>query len=97
VEGVTASIFHVIFDLIWPGWNYNPLNIFLLGVLQVFTWYIILKFWEKKEYKGSFEWMMVKLVKVLAQKDSNKLSSINVEAKAHEIQTKVEEIKADPK
>lgn len=47
--------------------------VFLFAMLCLFAWYLILKYWEKIGYKGSFEWLTSKLLLVLTRKDSGKI------------------------
>jgi len=56
-EAFLATIFHVILNLIIPGWNTEPLVVLIFGVFNLAVWWIILHFWQKKDFKGSVEWM----------------------------------------
>ncbi len=56
-EAFLATIFHVILNLIIPGWNTEPLVVLIFGIFNLALWWIILHFWQKKDFKGSVEWM----------------------------------------
>jgi hypothetical protein len=56
-EAFLATIFHVILNLIIPGWNAEPFVVLLFGIFNLAVWWIILHFWQKKDFKGSIEWM----------------------------------------
>ena len=56
-EAFLATIFHVILNLIIPGWNTEPLVVLIFGIFNLAVWWIILHFWQKKDFKGSVEWM----------------------------------------
>jgi len=56
-EAFLATIFHVILNLIIPGWNTEPFVVLLFGIFNLAVWWIILHFWQKKDFKGSIEWM----------------------------------------
>jgi uncharacterized membrane protein len=56
-EAFLATIFHVILNLIIPGWNAEPFVVLLFGIFNLAIWWVILHFWQKKDFKGSIEWM----------------------------------------
>ena len=65
-EAFLATIFHVILNLIIPGWNAEPFVVLLFGVFNLAAWWVILHFWQKKDFKGSIEWMGVYVVRKLS-------------------------------
>ena len=71
-ESAIAVIFHFFLDYMIPGWNNDILNILLFGVFNLVLWWIILIFWEKKDFKGSIEWMGAQLMQKLSGKSKDK-------------------------
>jgi len=57
LEAFLATIFHVILNLIIPGWNAEPFVVLIFGIFNLAVWWVILHFWQKKDFKGSVEWM----------------------------------------
>ena len=51
----------------WNGW----VNILYMGVILIF-WYLISQLWKKYNYIGSFEWILVSMMRVGGAK-SNRL------------------------
>ena len=76
LEAFLATIFHVILNLIIPGWNTEPFVVLIFGIFNLAVWWIILHFWQKKDFKGSVEWMGVYVVRKLSgfgrKEDENK-------------------------
>ena len=76
LEAFLATIFHVILNLIIPGWNNEPIVVLIFGIFNLAAWWIILHFWQKKDFKGSVEWMGVYVVRKLSgfgrKEDENK-------------------------
>jgi hypothetical protein len=66
LEAFLATIFHVILNLIIPGWNTEPFVVLIFGIFNLAVWWIILHFWQKKDFKGSVEWMGVYVVRKLS-------------------------------
>jgi len=66
LEAFLATIFHVILDLINPLWNTEPFVVLIFGIFNLAVWWIILHFWQKKDFKGSVEWMGVYVVRKLS-------------------------------
>jgi hypothetical protein len=74
LEGPLAAIYGRIFTAIYPDWR-NSIYIVLLFVLViVLTWHIILVLWEKVNYAGSLEWILVWLIRRISGKKSDKLN-----------------------
>ena len=75
LEAFLATIFHVILNLIIPGWNTEPFVVLIFGIFNLAVWWIILHFWQKIEFKGSVEWMGVYVIRKLSgsgRKEENK-------------------------
>ena len=65
-EAFIATIFHIILDLIVPGWNTEAYVVLIFGFFNLAFWGIVLYFWEKKDFKGSIEWTGVYIVRKLS-------------------------------
>ena len=65
-EAFLATIFHFILNLIIPGWNTEPFVVLIFGIFNLVVWWIILHFWQKKDFQGSIEWMGVYVVRKLS-------------------------------
>ena len=72
LEAFVAAIFHFIYDLIVPGWNDELIMVLLFGVFNLALWWVILLFWEKKEFKGSIEWLGGQIIRKLSGTTSKK-------------------------
>jgi len=72
LEAFVAAIFHFIYDLIVPGWNGELIMVLLFGVFNLALWWVILLFWEKKEFKGSIEWLGGQIIRKLSGTTSKK-------------------------
>jgi len=75
LEAFLATIFHVILNLIIPGWNTEAYVVLIFGIFNLAVWWIILHFWQKKDFKGSVEWMGGYIVRKLSgfgRKEDNK-------------------------
>ena len=70
---IATTINFFIIDYLIPGWNNEIIFILLIGVFNLALWWVILIFWEKKNFKGSIEWISAQLVKKVAGKSSGKL------------------------
>lgn len=70
---IAATINFFIIDYLIPGWKNNILFILLIGVLNLALWWVLLIYWEKKNFKGSIEWIGTQLVKKITGKSTNKV------------------------
>ena len=59
---ILKRIFLVIFGEMAFPWN-GGVNIFYMGIILSF-WYIVSRLWKKYNYVGSFEWILVNMMKV---------------------------------
>lgn len=73
LETAIAEIFHFFLDYLIPGWTSNIFMILIFGVFNLALWWIILIFWEKKDFKGSIEWIGARIVQILSGKSTAKL------------------------
>ena len=78
-ESIIAVIWAKIFIFIFK--DPFPFNVFA-DVLYLFcvisTWYIILRVWERFDFKYSIEWFMMKIISKINGKNSNKLDVKNI-------------------
>ena len=75
LEAFLATIFNVILNLIIPGWNTEAYVVLIFGIFNLAVWWIILHFWQKKDFKGSVEWMggyVVRKLSGFGRKEDNK-------------------------
>jgi hypothetical protein len=63
LEVPLAELFRKILSLLYPGWVNDLFACFLFGLFNLAIWGVILFFWKKKDFKGSFEWIGAQLVK----------------------------------
>jgi len=74
LEAFLATLFHVILNLIIPGWNTEAYVVLIFGIFNLAVWWIILHFWQKKDFKGSVEWMggyVVRKLSGFSRKEEN--------------------------
>lgn len=75
LEGSMVQLLRIPFLLI-PGFDTAYIFIFFVfTTVNVIIWAIILKYWEKIDYKYSFEWFMIKLRQKITKKESDRLSA----------------------
>ncbi len=72
LEGLMAVIIQRFLSPLWFAWNASFLNIVLFGFLNVLVWYGILRIWRRYEFKGSLEWALAWLVRLLSGKKSSR-------------------------
>jgi len=65
LEAFVATVFHVILNLIAPGWNTEAYVVLIFGIFNLAFWWLLLHFWQKKDFKGSVEWMGIYIVRKL--------------------------------
>ena len=70
IAAIWANIFAFLFDDPFP-FNVFADILFLLCVLS--TWYVIVRVWEKIDFKYSIEWFMMKIISKISGKTSHKL------------------------
>ena len=76
LEGTLVQLMRHVFRLFLPGFDdYLIFMFFAFTTVNVIIWAIILKYWEKVDYKYSFEWFMIKLRCRITKKDSDRLSA----------------------
>jgi len=81
MTGYTCESLLVVINLKWflPLWEGTSIlaqhfEILILCFMQLFIWIILLKLWEKKDFKYSFEWLVVNLSGRILGKKSNRLN-----------------------
>ena len=74
-EAFIATVFHVILDLIVPGWNTEVYVVLIFGFFNLAFWYVVLYFWKKKDFKGSVEWTGGYIIKKLSKSVDKKLKN----------------------
>jgi len=47
----------------------------LFALFNLILWWIALKLWEKKDYRGSFEWAIARAIKMLSGKSLDKIKA----------------------
>lgn len=76
VEGFIMGMMYGIFNFMpfMSGWN-NSLGIVALAALfHLLLWTLAVVLWEKVEFKGSIEWLIIKLIEKLSGKRSEKFN-----------------------
>jgi hypothetical protein len=75
-EGFLWSVIIVFFDSIPPmdGWKTSLAIVALSSVLHLLIWVLIVIMWEKAGYKGSIEWIVLKLIEKVSGKKSEKFN-----------------------
>jgi len=68
LESALAEIFHFFLDYLIPGWSSNIYVIFIFGIFNLALWWIILIFWEKKDFKWSTEWIGRQIITKISKK-----------------------------
>jgi hypothetical protein len=71
-EGLMAVILQQPVSSIWPSWNSTFLSIVIFGVFNILVWYVILRAWQRFQFKGSLEWALVWMVQKLSGKKSSR-------------------------
>jgi hypothetical protein len=72
LEGIMAVTLQRIINLIWPTWNATMVNVLVFGLLNTIVWFVILRVWQRYEFKGSLEWGLVTVVRKLSGKQSSR-------------------------
>ena len=80
-ETPLAALLHLIPNMIFPGWDARLGLVLLFALVNVALWWLALGVWEKIGYKGSLEWTIAKLGKLLSGKSSDKLKTDPVVAR----------------
>jgi uncharacterized membrane protein len=82
LEGSMAQILRHLVMLVYPGLDADYLFLFFIfGTLNLLVWMVILKLWEKHEFKYSFEWLLIALARKVTGKQSLRLGQVrNVES-----------------
>jgi hypothetical protein len=76
IEGFIMGIIYRIFGSLpfMEGWN-NSLGIVALASLfHLLLWTLAVVLWEKVEYKGSIEWLIIKIIEKMSGKRSEKFN-----------------------
>lgn len=76
MEGVIRLLWGHVWTWIMPGWNDSLYIAFAFGIFNVFFWLITASLWSKVKYKGSFEWIMIQVVRLLSGRKSRKFKEI---------------------
>jgi hypothetical protein len=77
LEGLLSETLKKIYMALLPNVNFTVINVpAALGYLIILLalWYLIIRVWEKFEFKGSFEWILVQVVGRLRGRMSNRLN-----------------------
>lgn len=75
IETPLAMILHLIPNIAFPGWDSNLGLVMLFALCNLALWWIALRLWEAKGYRGSFEWVITKIIKILSGKSSDKIKT----------------------
>ena len=74
LEGSFSQILGLIVGLFYPAWWSNVAFVFLIfSALILVLWRIILRYWAKIHFKGSFEWFIISAVAKFTGKKSTRL------------------------
>ena len=68
------SIKILILDNIFPNWSNYGYLAFIYGSVLILLWFVILKLWEKVEFKGTLEWLNGKVTSFLTRRDASRLN-----------------------
>ena len=75
LETPLATDLHVISDSLFPGWDSNVGFVLLFALVNVVLWWVGLEYWQSKEFKGSIEWAIAKIAKLMSGKSSDKIKA----------------------
>ncbi|MDD3804353.1 MAG: hypothetical protein PHW02_08235 [bacterium] len=75
LEVTLSEIFRIVVSKFIPGWNQTINNSLLFGLFNVIVWSLIVTLWAKANFKFSFEYFWVKMLKKFG-KESTKLGRI---------------------
>ncbi|MCG3221648.1 MAG: hypothetical protein H7641_09745 [Candidatus Heimdallarchaeota archaeon] len=64
LERPISETFALILNLIIPGWNNYIWTCILYGLFLILFWFIIAFIWNLFDFKGSFEWLLLKFFKI---------------------------------
>ncbi len=77
LEGVIAQIMRHLIRLVYPGFDGDFLFMFFIfSSLNLVVWILILKQWEKIDFKYSLEWFLIAFARKVTGKASFRLGSI---------------------
>ena len=64
LERPISETFALILNFIIPGWNNYIWTCILYGLFLILFWFIIAFIWNLFDFKGSFEWLLLKFFKI---------------------------------
>ncbi len=64
LERPISELFALIMNLLIPGWNNYVWTSILFGLFMVLFWFLIAFLWNMIDFKGSFEWILIKFFKL---------------------------------
>jgi Heparan-alpha-glucosaminide N-acetyltransferase, catalytic len=78
-ESSLSYLVGALIGVIYPTWRANyAFMFFIFSPLMVLIWFIIVRLWEKREFKGSIEWIMIILFQKVSKKKTIKLDVKNM-------------------
>ncbi len=76
LEGSFSQLIGLIVGSFYPTWRSNVAFVFLVfSALVLILWRIVLRYWARIHFKGSFEWFVVSAVRRFAGKKSTRLDA----------------------
>jgi hypothetical protein len=94
IEGLIWGAILVVLNAIpgMEGWTSNLGLVALGGLLNLLLWTIIVHLWDKVGYKGSIEWMVLKLIELLSGKRSEKFNIKRIDMKKEMVMAEVPDL-----
>ncbi|MHA1200873.1 MAG: hypothetical protein ACTSQF_16275 [Candidatus Heimdallarchaeaceae archaeon] len=72
LERPISELFALILNTTIPGWNNEIWTSILFGLFLVLFWFLISFLWNLVSFKGSFEWLLTKLFKLVRYESDKK-------------------------
>ncbi len=77
LEGSVAQLLRRVVILVYPAFDTDILFIlFVFPTIVLIVWIFILKYWERVDFKYSFEWMLIAFARKVTHKESLRLGSV---------------------
>jgi small-conductance mechanosensitive channel len=67
----------MILDPLFPAWSLNFINIVIYSFGLIIFWMVLLFFWEKRKFVGSFEWMTGKILQMMTKRHLTRTQSLD--------------------
>ncbi|MBA7552614.1 hypothetical protein ES705_45184 [subsurface metagenome] len=64
LERPISELFAIMLNQLIPGWNHYVWTSVLFGLFLVLIWFLIAFLWDMIDFKGSFEWILIKFFKL---------------------------------